>query len=42
MTPDQDEIRRRQRSHAIIMAVLLVAFVALVYAIIIAKMSLYR
>jgi len=42
MSPDQDEIRRRQRSRAIIMAVLLVAFVALVYAITIAKMSLYR
>jgi len=42
MTPDQDEIRRRQRGRAIIMAVLLVAFVGLVYAITIAKMSLYR
>lgn len=42
MNPDQDEIRRRQRSRAIIMAVLLIAFVVLVYAITIAKMSLYR
>ena len=42
MTPSDDEIRRRQRSRAIIMAVLLIAFVALVYAITIAKMSLYR
>ena len=40
MSPDQDEIRRRQRSRAIIMAVLLIAFVALVYAISIAKMGL--
>ena len=42
MSPDQDEIRRRQRSRALIMAVLLIAFVVLVYAITIAKMSLYR
>ena len=42
MTPeDQDEIRRRQRSRAIIMAVLLLGFVVLVYAISIAKMGLY-
>ena len=41
MTPgDQDEIRRRQRSRAIIMAVLLIAFAALVYGISIAKMGL--
>jgi hypothetical protein len=38
---DQDEIRRRQRSRAIIMAVLLGLFVVLVYAITIAKMGLY-
>jgi hypothetical protein len=38
---DQDEIRRRQRSRAIIMAVLLGLFVILVYAITIAKMGLY-
>jgi hypothetical protein len=38
MTPeDQDEIRRRQRSRAILMAVLLIGFAALVYAISIAK-----
>jgi cytochrome c oxidase assembly protein Cox11 len=42
MNPDQNEIRRRQRSRAIIMAVLLIAFVVLVYGITIAKMSLYR
>ncbi len=42
MNRDQDEIRRRQRSRAVIMAVLLIAFVALVYAITIAKMSLYQ
>ena len=42
MTPqDQDEVRRRQRSRSIVMAVLLIAFVALVYAISIAKMGLY-
>ena len=37
--PRDDEIRRRQRTRAIIMAVLLGAFVVLVYAITIAKMS---
>jgi len=37
----EDEIRRRQRSRAIIMAVLLGLFVVLVYAITIAKMGLY-
>ena len=36
-----DEIRRRQRGRAIIMAVLLGLFVILVYAITIAKMGLY-
>jgi hypothetical protein len=41
MTPaEQDEIRRRQRSRAIIMALLLGAFVILVYAISIAKMGM--
>jgi hypothetical protein len=41
MTPaEQDEIRRRQKSRAIIMAVLLGAFVILVYAISIAKMGM--
>ena len=41
MTPldPQDEGRRRQRSRALIMAVLLGAFVILVYAITIAKMT---
>lgn len=38
---DEAEIRRRQRVRAIIMAVLLGAFVVLVYAITIAKMRLY-
>ncbi|HEX8222672.1 MAG TPA: hypothetical protein VF605_02510 [Allosphingosinicella sp.] len=37
--PRDDEIRRRQRSRALIMAVLLGAFAVLVYAITIAKMS---
>ena len=37
--PRDDEIRRRQRTRAVIMAVLLGAFVVLVYAITIAKMS---
>jgi predicted nucleic acid-binding Zn ribbon protein len=37
----EEEIRRRQRSRAIIMAVLLALFVVLVYAITIAKMGLY-
>ena len=42
MTPqDQDEIRRRQRTRAILMAVLLIGFAVLVYAISIAKMGLY-
>jgi hypothetical protein len=35
-----DEIRRRQRSRAIIMALLLGAFVVLVYAISIVRMSM--
>ena len=37
---NEDEIRRRQRSRAIVMAVLLALFVLLVYAITIAKMGL--
>ena len=42
MTPDeQDEVKRRQRSRAVVMAVLLLAFAALVYAISIAKMGMY-
>jgi len=41
MTPqDEEEVRRRQRSRAILMAVLLIGFAALVYAISIAKMGL--
>jgi hypothetical protein len=38
---NQDEIRRRQRVRALIMALLLGAFVVLVYAITIAKMGLH-
>jgi hypothetical protein len=38
--PDETEIRRRQRSRALILALLLGAFVILVYAISIAKMGL--
>jgi len=41
MNPNEDEIRRRQKSRSIIMGVLLIAFVVLVYAITIAKMSVY-
>jgi hypothetical protein len=37
--PRDDEIRRRQRARALILAVLLGAFAVLVYAITIAKMS---
>jgi hypothetical protein len=40
--PRDDEIRRRQRTRAIIMAVLLGLFVVLVYAITIAKMGMHR
>ena len=40
--PREDEIRRRQRSRAVIMAVLLGAFVVLVYAITIAKMGMLQ
>jgi hypothetical protein len=42
MSPDEQEIRRRQKSRAIIMAVMLAAFVVLVYAITIAKMGLLQ
>jgi hypothetical protein len=42
MTPgDEDEVRRRQRSRSIIMAVLLIGFAVLVFAISIAKMGMY-
>ena len=42
MTPqDQDEVRRRQRSRSVVMAVLLIGFAVLVFAISIAKMGLY-
>jgi hypothetical protein len=40
MIPSDEEIRRRQKSRAIVMALLLAAFVVLVYAITIAKMGL--
>jgi hypothetical protein len=40
--PGDEEIRRRQKARALVMAVLLAGFVILVYAITIAKMSLYR
>ena len=40
MSPEEQEIRRRQKSRAIIMGVLLAAFAVLVYAITIAKMGL--
>lgn len=41
MTPqEEDEARRRQRTRSIVMAVLLIAFAALVYGISIAKMGL--
>jgi hypothetical protein len=41
MTPiDQDEVRRRQKSRAIVMGVLLGIFVVLMFAITIAKMGL--
>jgi hypothetical protein len=42
MTPDDDrtaEIRRRQKSRAIVMALLLGAFVLLIYGITIARMT---
>jgi hypothetical protein len=38
--PDDQEIRRRQKSRALILGLLLGAFVILVYAITIAKMGL--
>ena len=40
--PSDEEIRRRQKSRAIVMGVLLALFVILVYAITIAKMSINR
>ena len=40
--PDEQEVRRRQRSRAIVMGLLLAGFVILVYAITIAKMGLHR
>jgi hypothetical protein len=40
--PRDEEVRRRQKSRAIVMAVLLAAFAILVYAITIAKMSINR
>ena len=40
--PSTEEIRRRQRSRALLMGILLGAFVILVYAITIAKLSVNR
>jgi hypothetical protein len=40
--PDDAEIRRRQRSRAVVMGVLLALFVILIYAITIAKMGMSR
>jgi hypothetical protein len=40
--PRDDEIRRRQKARAVIMALLLGAFVILVYAITIAKMGMLQ
>jgi hypothetical protein len=40
--PPDEEIRRRQRARAIIMALRLAAFVVLVYAITIAKLGINR
>jgi len=37
---DEEEVRRRQRGRALVMAVLLGLFVILVYAVTIAKMGL--
>jgi hypothetical protein len=43
MTPlDQDEVRRRQKSRAIVMGVLLGIFVVLMFAITIAKMGINK
>jgi hypothetical protein len=42
MPPSDEEIRRRQRVRAIIMALLLGGFVVLVFAITIAKLSINR
>jgi hypothetical protein len=39
--PDDREVRRRQRSRALIMGVLLAAFAILVYAITLAKLGLH-
>jgi hypothetical protein len=40
--PTDEEIRRRQKSRALVMALLLAAFVVLVYAVTIAKMTVNR
>ena len=42
MTPPDEEVRKRQRSRAIVMGVLLGIFVILMFAITIAKMSVNR
>jgi len=38
---EQDEIRRRQKSRALVMGLLLAGLVVLVYGISIAKMAIY-
>jgi hypothetical protein len=40
--PRDEEVRRRQKTRALIMALLLGAFVVLVYAITIAKMGMLQ
>ncbi|HEX2763940.1 MAG TPA: hypothetical protein VHM92_08905 [Allosphingosinicella sp.] len=40
--PPEDEIRRRQKARALIMALLLGGFVILIYAITIAKLTVNR
>lgn len=39
---DQDEVRRRQKSRALVMGVLLIALVVLIYGISIAKMVIVK
>lgn len=39
---DQDEVRRRQKSRALVMGILLIALVVLIYGISIAKMVIVK
>ncbi len=39
MIPDEDQIRKRQRSRALVMGILLGLFAVLMFAVTIAKMS---